>query len=94
MKIREIIWFEEIIDKLIAKHGVSQDEVYQLFENKPRFRYIEKGHHSEEDIYAALGQTRGGRYLIAFFIYKKNQSVIIVSVREMTHGERKRYEKK
>ena len=43
-------------------------------------------------MYAALGETKDGRYLIVFFIYKKDGRAIILSARDMTPAERKRYE--
>ena len=72
LKIKGLIWLDEIIDKLARKHQVSQIEVLEVLSNRPYFRFIEKGHRPGEDVYAAMGQTKGGRYLILFFIYKKN----------------------
>jgi len=40
-----------------------------------------------------MGQTKSGRYLIIFFIYKKDGRAIILSARDMTPDERKRYAK-
>ncbi len=40
------------------------------------------------------GQTEGGRYLIVFFVYKRDKSALILSAREMTQGERRRYEQR
>lgn len=93
MKIICLIWYEEIIEKLEQKHNVQQYEVREVFANNPQFRYIEQGLRSDENVYAAMGQTNAGRYLIAFFIYKKNRSALIVSARDMTRAERKKYEK-
>jgi uncharacterized DUF497 family protein len=62
-----LIWIDEIIDKLAKKHNVSQDEVWEILSNRPYFRFVEKGHRSGENVYAALGQTESGRYLIVFF---------------------------
>jgi len=33
---------------------------------QPYFRFVEKGHRSGENVYAARGQTKNGRYLIVF----------------------------
>ena len=57
MKIREIVWLEDIVEKLEKKHSVRQDEVIEVLENKPKFRFVEKGHRKGENVYAALGQT-------------------------------------
>jgi len=62
--------------------------------NQPYFRFVEKGHHSGENVYAAMGQTNSGRYLIVFFVYKKDRRALILSARDMTHAERKRYEQR
>ena len=48
----------------------------------------------DENIYAALGQSKKGKYLIIFFIYKLNNEALIISARQMTKRERKTYVKK
>ncbi len=58
------------------------------------FRFVEKGHRRGENVYSAMGQTGAGRYLIVFFVHKKSRQALILSAREMTDGERKRYEKR
>ena len=67
LKIQGIIWLDDIIDKLATKHNVRQNEVSEVFSSQPYFRFVEKGHRSGENVYAALGQTKNGRYLIVFF---------------------------
>lgn len=91
MKINGIIWIDEIIEKLAQKHHVLQHEVREVLRNKPHFRHVEKGHRKGEDVYAALGRTQAGRYLIVFFVHKKDKRALIVSARDMTASERKRY---
>jgi uncharacterized DUF497 family protein len=94
LKINGLIWFEKIIEKLERKHNVQQNEVREVFTNNPMFRYVEKGLQSNENVYAGLGQTNGGRYIIIFFIYKTNKHALIMSARDMTQSERKKYEQK
>ena len=93
MKINGLIWFEDIIEKLIRKHNVHQDEVREVMDNDPHFRFVEKGHRLGENVYAAMGQTEGGRYLIVFFVYKTDKQALILSARDMTKAERRLYEK-
>lgn len=93
MRIEGIIWFDEIIEKLEWKHNVQPREVIEVFVNKPEFRFVEKGHRSSENVYAAMGQTDAGRCIIIFFIYKKNKHALILSARNMTDTERRKYEK-
>lgn len=94
MKITGFIWLEEVIEKLAEKHGVEQGEVREVFANHPRFRLVEKGHRPGEDVYAALGRTAAGRYLIVFFVYKQDGRALILSARDMTSAERRGYGKK
>lgn len=94
MKITGFIWLADIVQKLARKHGVSQDEVGELFSNRPRFRFVEKGYRRGENVYAALGQTDAGRYLISFFVFKRGGRALILSARDMSAAERRRYGKK
>jgi uncharacterized DUF497 family protein len=94
LKISHILWLDEIIEKIIQKHQVSQEEVRQILKSSTHFRFVEKGHQTGENLYLALGQTNAGRYLTVFFVYKKNKQALVVSGRDMTNAERKKYEKK
>lgn len=93
MKITGIIWLENIVEKLIWKHNVQEQEIIEVLNNKPFFRFVEKGHRQGENVYSAMGQSDAGRYLIVFFIYKTDQKALIVSARDMKKGERRYYEK-
>jgi uncharacterized DUF497 family protein len=92
LKIHGIIWLEEIVEKLEQKHSVFQQEVVELFSLTPHYRYVEKGHQANENVYSALGRTEPGRYLIVFFVLKSNRKALVVSARDMSVHERKRYE--
>ncbi len=94
MKIRRIIWRTETIDKLIFKHGVESYEVEEVFRNRPRIRFAEKGEREDEDVYLALGQPDAGRYLAVYFIYKVSQDALILSARDMVGRERGQYGRK
>lgn len=88
------IWLEPIVEKLHVKHRVEVEEVAEVFERRPLFRFVEKGHRSGENVYSALGQTEAGRYLTVFFIRKKDHRALVVSARDMTPAERKHYDPK
>ncbi len=94
MTITGFIWLEDIVGKLWHKHQVEPFEVEYIFANKPYFRFVEKGHRHSEDIYAALGQTSAGRYLITFFVYRQDNRAVIISSRTMTDTERRNYERR
>ena len=94
MFIDDFVWLTEIANKVARKHRVTPDEAEEVFFNKPRFRFVESGHRSGEDVYSAGGQTDAGRYLIVFFIYKGDKTALILSARDMDAAERRRHERK
>jgi uncharacterized DUF497 family protein len=94
MTISGIIWLREVVDKLAWKHHVSTDEVEQVFGGKPKFRFVEKGERKGEDVYAAFGRTRVGRYLAVLFIWKTTKDALILTARDMASKERRQYAKK
>lgn len=94
MYIEDIIWLDDVIDKIEHKHRVIQEEVEEVFYNKPRYRKAQKGKYEGEDLYYAYGQSDDGRYLLVVFIYKKTKDALIISARDMDKKERKRYAKK
>jgi len=93
LRLAGIIWLEEIVEKIERKHRVTQDEVREILWGPSHFRFVEKGHRSGENVYAAMGRTSSGRYLIVFFVRKTTQEALIVTARDMTGSERKLYEK-
>ena len=91
--------------RLVSQHGVE----YSPYRNKTKGNgedqeisvsacrtapQVEKGHRPGEHVYSAVGQTDAGRYLIAFFVYKRNRRALVLSVRDMTRGERRKYERR
>jgi uncharacterized DUF497 family protein len=94
MRIIDIIWLPDVIDKLAWKHEVTPEEVDEVLFGKPYFRKVQKGRITGEDVYSALGRTVGGRYLVVFFIYKQTREALILSVREMDRKERRQYERR
>jgi uncharacterized protein len=92
--IDDSIWLPDIVDKLAIKHQVTQDEVEEVFFNRPRYRFVESGHQPGEDVYAAGGQSDAGRYPIVFFIHKTSNVALILSARDMERKERRHYERK
>lgn len=94
MKISGIIWLDAIVEKLERKHSVSPAEVVEVLDGHPMFRFVEKGHRQGENLYAALGQSGSGRYLIVFLVHKQNGRALVTSARDMSDRERKAYERR
>jgi uncharacterized DUF497 family protein len=93
-RIDGFIWLEEIVEKIARKHGINVSEAEEVFQNTPKFRFIEKGYRESEDVYAALGRTDAGRYVIVFFVYKRDGRALPVSARDMSSSERRMYGQK
>ena len=94
MRARGVIWLREVVDKLAWKHHVTTDEAEEALAAARRFRFIETGDVEGEDLYAAMGRTAAGRYLIIYFVYKATTEALIISAREMTRKEKRSYAKK
>jgi uncharacterized DUF497 family protein len=93
MRVLDIIWLPEIVDKLAWKHNVTPEEVESVLFSRPVFRRAQRGHVENEDAYAALGRTDEGRYLAIFFVYKLTGEALIISARDMSAQERRLYER-
>jgi hypothetical protein len=42
MKIENLIWLHHIIDKLTFKHHVDITEVEEVFDSRPKLRFLQK----------------------------------------------------
>lgn len=77
-----------------GKHQVTTEEVDEALATTRRFRFVETGDVEGEDMYAAMGRTAAGRYLLIYFVYKTTKEALIISAREMTKKEKRAYAKK
>ena len=93
MRIVDLIWSQQKIDKLAWKHNVTPEEVEEVLFGRPLYRKLQKGHVRGEDLYAAFGTAHADRYLSIFFIYKIDRQAFILSARDMDRKERRRYER-
>ena len=91
LEITRIVWLEDIVDKLRWKHNIEESEVIEVLENHPHFVRKEAGFVPGEDVYAAFGRTNLDRPLSVFFVYTRDKRAIIVSARDMTEREARRY---
>lgn len=93
MVISQIIWKDQFVEKLAEKHAVSITEAEDVLCAQPHIRRMSKGEVRGEDIYAAYGQTVGGRYLVVFYIRKLTAAILPISARDMDDREKKYYGK-
>lgn len=94
MYLDEIVWKEAFAEKIERKHNVSTAEVEQVLGSRPKAYRAQKGRVPGEDLFAAYGQTEGGRYLVVFFIRKDRTTALPISARDMTARERRSHEKR
>ncbi|MBI4553144.1 MAG: BrnT family toxin [Candidatus Latescibacteria bacterium] len=95
MRIDYIVCSEPIEAKLATKHSITVREARQVLLNRPQFRFAEKGYTKGENVYAAFGQTFGGRYVVVYFVYKPDTATaIIISARDMSAKEQRAYGRK
>lgn len=93
MIIRKIIWKPEFVEKLATKHGVAKYEAEEVLNSKPHIRKMGRSKRRGENVYAAYGQSGGGRYLVVFYIRKLTGALLPISARDMDGGERDYYAK-
>jgi hypothetical protein len=67
MEINSIIWLARFVEKLARKHNVTTEEVEQVFANRARIQFVERGDVEGENLYRVPGQTDAGRFLAVFF---------------------------
>lgn len=91
MRLREVIWKSQFVEKIDRKHGVTTDESEEVLFWTPVVRRIKRGQVKGEDLYAAYGETEDGRHLIVFFVRKREVAALPISAREMTTAERRYY---
>ena len=92
--INDIIWLERIVEKLAWKHNVLPSEAEEVLSGDCKIFRKEKGRVEGEHLYNALGKTEAGRFLSIFLIKKLGNKALIVTARDMTKQERKRFGKK
>jgi len=83
----EIDWDDASIEH-IARHNIDPDEVDSLFSG----RYLlERGRQGR---YCVLGQSENGRYLFVVLAPLGGGRYLVVTAREMTDAEHRRFRRK
>ena len=85
-------WDEGNADKNLKKHDVSDGECEQIFFNVPLVVGNDVVHSEDEPRGYALGSTNGGRLLFIVFTIRDGM-IRVISARDMTPKERRRYQR-
>ena len=59
MEINDVIWLDDIVEKIATKHNVATAEVEDVLLRRPEFRRGGRGRRRCEDLYYALGRPDG-----------------------------------
>ncbi len=86
-------WDEGNSDKNWIKHKVSRLECEELFFNLPLIIREDTKHSHREIRFYTLGRTDSSRFLFVSFTIR-DQLIRVISARDMTIKERKKYEKR
>lgn len=78
-------WWDESNTDHIANHGIEPFEAEEVLANQAWVR------RADGDKYLAYGQTNSGRYLLVVFARKPNARLRVVTARDMTSAEKRRY---
>ena len=85
-------WDAGNTDKNWERHSVSQGECEQIFFQRPITIAPDREHSKQEPRYAVLGQTASGRRLTIVFTVR-GSLIRVISARDMSRAERRRYER-
>ena len=87
-------WDKGNIDKNLKKHGVTNEEAEEVYSDRYLLVSDDKKHSSEEERrYQCLGETDNNRLLFISFTMRNNK-IRIISVRDASKKERKKYAEK
>ncbi|HEX8246604.1 MAG TPA: BrnT family toxin [Pyrinomonadaceae bacterium] len=85
-------WDIEKAETNLKKHGVSFEEAKTVFGDFSARIFDDEEHSFEEKRNGIVGHSIKNRLLIISFTERANDTIRIISARETTSGERKKYE--
>jgi len=75
----------------LSKHGVSFDEAKTVFDDPLYVDFYDPDHSDEEPRYIIIGKSRRDRLLMVSYT-ERDDTIRMISARELTPVERKEYE--
>ncbi len=85
-------WDESKAEINLKKHGVSFAEAQTVFGDALARIFDDEEHSFEERRNGIVGHSKTNRLLIISFTERSNDKIRIISARETTSAERKKYE--
>jgi len=84
-------WDGNKAERNISKHGVSFEEAKTVFDDPLYVDFYDPDHSEDEERYLIVGQSSRGRLLIVSYT-EREDSIRLISAREVTRTEREAYE--
>jgi uncharacterized DUF497 family protein len=85
-------WNPEKADANLKKHRVSFEEAATVFGDSLARIFDDETHSSEEKLEILMGHSIENRLLIISFTERENDTIRIISARETTPREKRKYE--
>lgn len=89
MRIDYLYWKDELLEKILYKHGVAPEEVEEIV-YEPKSEARKHGSHR----YLVFGQTQVGRHLFIVLDEEEKGVFTPVTARDMTESEKHAYKKR
>lgn len=81
----DLIWTEDRIEHIISKHNIRPEEIMQtLYDDY----YLQR---TRDNSYQLIGKTSGGRYLFVVLAPKGNGKYKVITSRDATQNEKRKY---
>ena len=87
----DFVWDEAKAKANLSKHGVTFEEAGQVFDDPLSGTLGDPDHSDDEERFILLGMTDANRLLVVSFT-ERDETIRIISARNATRKERKRYE--
>ena len=87
----EFEWDETKAQTNFVKHGITFYEAQEIFDDPLSGLLSDPDHSTEEERAVIIGMTDKNRLLFVSFV-ERDETIRIISAREATRKERKRYE--
>jgi uncharacterized DUF497 family protein len=84
-------WDDDKAKLNAEKHGVSFEDAATVFGDPLYVEFYDPDHSTDENRYLIVGRSTEGRLLIVSYTEREN-SVRLISARELTPAERRAYE--
>ena len=84
-------WDENKAARNLSKHGVSFEEAKTVFDDPLYIDFYDPDHSEDEARYLIIGASNRRRLLIVSYT-ERNDSIRLISAREVTRNEREAYE--